>query len=84
VARGPTGWGGLVVGFPGSGEQLTTETLSTPYLRMLLYPMLDLHQRVDEHYGEKLPCLYPLGVRFPDVALRKFRLLEDVTATSSC
>ena len=67
-----------MVGFPGSGEQLTTETLSTPYLRMLLYPMLDLHRRVDEHYEEELPCLYLLGVRFPDVVLRKFHLLDDV------
>lgn len=78
VARGPRSWGGLVVGFPGSGEQLTTEALGTPYLRMILYPMLDLHRRINQHYGGRLPCLYLLGVRFPDVILRKFRLLDDV------
>lgn len=78
VARGPKSWGGLVIGFPGSGEQLTTEALGTPYLRKILYPILDLHRRIRDHYGERLPCLYLLGVRFSDVILRKFRLLEDV------
>lgn len=79
VARGPRGWNGLVIGFPGSKDQLTTETLSTPYLREILYPILDLRQRISSNNEDmSLPCLYLLGVRFPDVVLNKFRLLELV------
>ena len=78
VATGPKSWGGLVIGFPGSPRQLTTQTLGTPYLRKILYPALDLHQRLNAHYGRRLPCLYLLGARFPDVVLRKFRLLAQV------
>ena len=79
VARGLRSWGGLVLAFPGSRKQLTTETVGTPYLRRILYPILDLHRRIDNHYPERLPCLYLLGTRFPDVFLRKFRLLASVT-----
>jgi hypothetical protein len=78
VARARRSWGGLVVGFPGGSTQLTTEALGTPYLREILYPILDLHGRIGDYYGERLPCLYLLGVRFPDVVLTKFSLLEPV------
>jgi hypothetical protein len=78
VATESTSWGGLVVGFPGSVRQLTTEIVSTPYLREILYPALDLHQRINRHYEKRLPCLYWLGVRFPDVFLMEFRLLAQV------
>ena len=79
IARGLRSWGGLVVAFPGSREQLTTEIVGTPYLRRILYPILDLHRRINNHYSESLPCLYLLGTRFPDVILRKFRLLANLT-----
>jgi len=79
VARGHKSWGGIVVGFPGSHKQITTEIVGTPYLRRILYPILDLHRRVNYHYRERLPALYLLGARFPDVFLRKFRLLASVT-----
>jgi len=77
VARGLRSWGGLVVTFPGSTQQLTTEIVGTPYLRKILYPILDLHRRINNQ--EHLPCIYLLGTRFPDVFLRKFRLLASVT-----
>jgi hypothetical protein len=79
VARGLKSWGGLVIPFPGSTQQLTTEIVGTPYLRRILYPILDLHRRIIDHYRERLPCIYLLGIRFPDVFLRKFRLLASVT-----
>lgn len=79
VARGLGNWGGLVIAFPGSKKQLTTEFVGTLYLRRILYPILDLHQRINNHYRERLPCLYLLGTRFPDVFLRKFSLLVSVT-----
>jgi hypothetical protein len=79
VARGLRSWGGLVIGFPGSTKQLTTEIVGTPYLRRVLYPILDLHGRINDHYQKRLPCIYLLGTRFPDVFLRKFRLLARVT-----
>jgi len=78
VARGPRSWGGLVVAFPGSNKQLTTEIVGTPYLRRILYPILDLHHRINNHYSRRLPCLYLLGTRFPDVFLRKFRLAASL------
>lgn len=78
VARGNNSWGGMIVAFPGSTKQITTEIVGTPYLRRILYPILDLHQRINNHYEESLPCLYLLGSRFPEVLLRKFRLLESL------
>lgn len=72
-------WEGLVVGFPGTAAQLSTDFMGTPYLRKILYPILDLHRRLQDHYSSRLPCLYLLGHRFPDVLLRKFSLLESVT-----
>ena len=55
VARGLKSWGGLVVAFPGSTKQLTTEIVGTPYLRRILYPILDLHRRINNHYRKRLP-----------------------------
>jgi hypothetical protein len=80
LAKGLKSWGGLVIGFPGSKNQLTSEYVGTPYLRRILYPILDLYKRI-QSYSEKskrLPCIYILGERFPDVFLRKFRLLEEI------
>lgn len=79
VATGTRSWGGLVVSFPGSTKQLTTEAVGTPYLRKILYPILELHRRLNIHIGERLPCIYILGARFPDVFIRKFKLLSRVT-----
>jgi hypothetical protein len=79
VAKGPRSWEGLAITFPGSTRQLTTEIVGTPYLRRILYPILDLYHRINDHYGRSLPCIYLLGARFPDVFLRKFRLLASVT-----
>jgi hypothetical protein len=79
VATGKRSWNGLVVAFPGSKRQLTTEIVGTPYLRRILYPILDLHHRLIVYYNEPMPCIYLLGSRFPDVILRKFKLLESLT-----
>lgn len=79
VAKGKRSWGGLVIGFPGSKKQLTTEIVGTPYLRRILYPILELHRRINIYYSERLPCIYLLGTSFPDVLIKKFRLLESVT-----
>ena len=69
-------WEGLVVGFPGTIHDLTPEFIGTPYLRKILYPMLDLHMKLNEK--ESLPCLYLWGSRFNDVFLRKFRFLNTL------
>ena len=79
IARGRKSWSGLVVAFPGTITQLTTEYVGTPYLRRLLYPILDLHKRTQEYAKERLPCIYILGARFPDVFLRKFQFLDEIT-----
>jgi len=79
LARGPRSWGGLVVGFPGSNRQLTTEAVGTPYLRKILYPIVDLSRRLQNFTGLRLPCIYLVGQRFPDVFLRKFALLERMS-----
>ena len=72
--RGNRSWKGLVVGFPGTLHDLTPEYIGTPYLRKILYPMLDLHMQLNKE--ENFPCLYILGSRFNDVFLRKFRFLN--------
>ena len=80
LARGLKSWGGLVVAFPGTVTQLATEYVGTPYLRRLLYPILDLHRRLQEYSKERLPCIYILGARFPEIFLRKFHFLDEITA----
>jgi hypothetical protein len=77
--EGNSSWEGLMVGFPGNVEELSTKSVGTPYLRMILYPILDLHHRLQQvHEGKKLPCIYFVGERFSDVFLRKFELLKEV------
>jgi hypothetical protein len=78
IAGGVRSWSGLVVCFPGNREELSTGFVGTPYLRRILYPILDLHRRLPSNGTGELPCIYILGERFPDVALRKFRLLDQV------
>lgn len=78
LARGSRSWGGLIVCFPGKKEELTTRFVSTPYLRRILHPILELFRRLRKTGMEELQCVYILGERFPDVFLRKFRLLDQV------
>jgi len=79
VIEGNPSWEGLLVGFPGNVKELSTKSVGTPYLRMILYPVLDLHHRLLGIYPEKrLPCIYFVGERFTDVFLRKFELLKEV------
>ncbi len=78
IVEGNPSWEGLLVGFPGDRHQLSTSSVGTPYLRMILYPILDLHHRIQTHTGKRLPCIYFVGERFSDVFLRKFELLKQV------
>jgi len=79
VIEGNPSWEGLLVGFPGNVQELSTKSVGTPYLRMILYPILDLHHRLLGIYPEKrFPCIYFVGERFTDVFLRKFELLKEV------
>lgn len=78
LATGPATWEGLVVGFPGNRQQLSTEFVGTPFLRRLLYPVLDLQERLRQHTGKRLPCLYILGARFSEVHRRKLAFLDEV------
>jgi hypothetical protein len=48
------------------------------YLRRILHPMLELFRRLRISGAKDLQCLYILGERFPDVFLRKFKLLDQV------
>jgi hypothetical protein len=80
IIEGNPSWEGLLVGFPGTVGELSTKSVGTPYLRMILYPILDLHHRLQSEYkGDKrFPCIYFVGERFSDVFLRKFELLKEV------
>lgn len=78
LAHGVRSWSGLVVCFPGDKEELTTRFVGTPYLRRILHPMMELFRRLRSSGTTDLQCLYLLGERFPDVFLRKFRLLDQV------
>jgi len=72
MCRGRRSWEGLVVGFPGTKEDLLTKNVGTPYLRRILYPILALHWRIRMEYSGTMPCLYLIGAHFNDVFLRKF------------
>jgi hypothetical protein len=76
--RGNPSWEGLIVGFPGNIADLSTENVGTPFLRMILYPIIHLYLKRAERADRKYLCLYLLGVRFNDVFLRKFRFFDAV------
>jgi hypothetical protein len=79
VVLGNPSWEGLLIGFPGDVDTLSTKSVGTPYLRIILYPILDLHHRLEHAFpGKKFPCIYFVGERFSDVFLRKFDLLREV------
>lgn len=79
IISGNKSWQGLAIGFPGNTKDLTTKNVGTPFLRKLLYPILDLFQRVNkEHFNGGAKCLYFMGVRFPDVFIRKFKLISTI------
>lgn len=82
VVEGNPSWEGLFIGFPGNRNELSTKSVGTPYLRMILYPILDLHHRLQSSSGKRLPCIYFCGERFSDVFLRKFELLTNVVPHS--
>ena len=78
LCRGNRSWEGLVVGFPGTSEDLSVKSVGTPYLRKILYPIFVLHRSLKEHKKVSRPCLYLLGRRFNDVFLRKFRFFKSL------
>lgn len=78
IAIGHHSWEGLVVGFPGTKTDLAINSVGTPYLRMILYPILDLYHRAQDYYGKKFPCVYFIGERFSEIFIRKFQLLDHV------
>ena len=67
-----------MVAFPGSRHDLKTKNVGTPYIRMILYPILDLYHRINEFEKRNMSCVYLVGDRFSDVLLRKFSLLKRV------
>ena len=54
IIKGDKSWQGLAVGFPGNTEELTTNNVGTPFLRILLYPMLELFQKISNKYHQKI------------------------------
>ena len=76
--RGNRSWEGLVVGFPGTKEDLLTKNVGTPWLRKILYPILVLHKRIRKEDSGKMACLYLIGAYFNDVFLRKFRFFKSL------
>jgi len=64
VCYGKRSWEGLIIGFPGNRQQLSTKYVGTPYLRLILYPILDLYLKLQQQSARAFPCLYLLGERF--------------------
>jgi len=80
ICYGNRSWEGLIIGFPGSRRELSSENVETPYLRMILYPILDLFSKLCQQSPRPMPCLYLLGERFNDVFLRKFSFFKSLVA----
>jgi hypothetical protein len=79
IAKGDKSWQGLVVGFPGNTKDMTTTNVGTPYLRIILLPILRLFEELNQQcFQNNSRCIYFLGVRFPDVFIRKFKLLSPL------
>jgi hypothetical protein len=80
IATGNKSWQGLVVGFPGKTKDMTTANVGTPYLRIILFPILKLFKEVNRQYFQNnARCIYLIGARFSDVFIRKFKLLSPLT-----
>ncbi|RJP84509.1 MAG: hypothetical protein C4518_18495 [Desulfobacteraceae bacterium] len=79
IVKGHNSWSGIVICFPGKKEDLKTENISTPYIRSILYPMLELSRRVKESEKGRFECIYIVGEYVSEVLLRKFRLLKAIT-----
>jgi hypothetical protein len=80
AVTGHKSWSGLIVCFPGKKEDLHTENVGTPYIRLILYPILELYRRLQQHERVRMSCIYVIGDAFPDVLLRKFKLLTSTGA----
>ncbi len=80
ICYGSRSWEGLMVGFPGNRRELSTQNVGTPYLRIILYPILDLYGKLRQQSPNAMPCLYLLGERFNDVFLRKFSFFKSLVA----
>jgi len=78
IVKGNKIWEGLAVAFPGDRHDLTTRNVGTPYLRMILYPILDVYHRIQKYEKRRMPCVYIVSDRFSDVLLRKFSLLDTL------
>ncbi len=80
IVRGNPSWEGLAICFPGSASDMAISNVGTVYLRMILYPILDLLQRIriKENKENGFPCVYFIGERFSQVFLRKFSLLDQI------
>lgn len=79
IAKGHNSWSGIIICFPGKKEDLKTENISTPYIRSILYPILELSRRVKENEKGRFECIYIVGEYISEVLLRKFRLLQAIT-----
>jgi hypothetical protein len=79
IIKGHKSWSGIAVCFPGNKEDLLTEKIGTPYIRSILYPILELNRRVKEKEEGRFECIYIVGEYISEVLLRKFRLLKFLT-----
>jgi len=76
LVSGHKSWSGIVVCFPGKKADLQTANVGTPYIRSLLYPILELSRRAELDGCGK--CIYIVGEYISEVLLRKFRLLKTL------
>lgn len=79
LVKGHKSWSGIAVCFPGKKEDLQTEKIGTPYIRSILYPILELSRRVKKMEKGRYECIYIVGEFISEVLLRKFRLLKFLT-----
>ncbi|MGB4204089.1 MAG: hypothetical protein WBJ84_00535, partial [Bacteroidales bacterium] len=78
TVRGDKRWQGLAVGFPGTKDDLRTENVGTPWLRLILYPIIKMFKQFSDDHDGKMRSLYLMGTCFNDVFLRKFEFLKFV------
>ncbi|HOX14935.1 MAG TPA: hypothetical protein PLP18_02290 [Smithellaceae bacterium] len=79
LLKGHKSWSGIAVCFPGNKEDLQTDNIGTPYIRSILYPILELSRRLKEEKEGRFECIYIVGEYISEVLLRKFRLLKFLT-----
>lgn len=81
VCYGKRSWKGLIIGFPGNRDELSTKYVGTPYLRVILYPILDLYIKLQQQSAKPMPCRNFISQWIENLICSHIPILQDLLLT---